>query len=111
MRFLFTAAALGLLAVPALPSSGADAQSWRYGRGDREVRQELRECRRELRRADSRREYRRELRECRRELRDARRDYYDGWHDRRWYGRGNRHYRDRYRDRYWWDGRRWRSRW
>ena len=43
--------------------------------------------------------------------RDARRDHYDGWHDRRWYGRGNRHYRDRYRDRYWWDGRRWRSRW
>lgn len=104
MRIVLAAAALGLLAIPALPSSAADAQRWR---GDREVRQELRECRRELRRADSRREYRRELRECRRELREARRDQYRYRHDRRWYGRGNRYYRDRY----WWDGRRWRSRW
>lgn len=45
----------------------------------RDVRQEQRECRRELRKADSRREYNRELRECRREInrevRDDRREY------------------------------------
>ena len=77
-----------------------------YGYGNRgEVRQEQRECRRELRRADSRREYRRELRECRREIAAARRGY-----DRdRWdYDRGRRYgYRDRGR---YWDGYRWRNR-
>ena len=104
MRMLFAAAALGLLAIPALPSSDADAQGWRHHRGDREVRQELRECRRELRRADSRREYRRELRECRREIAEARRDWRREWHhDRRWYGH--------HRGRRFWDGWRWRYVW
>ena len=75
---------LGLVAV-ALPTVGASAQ--RYGHGynnNREVRQERRECRRELRRADNRREYYRELRECRRELARAKR--IGKWHnwDRRW---------------------------
>jgi hypothetical protein len=43
----------------------------------------MRECRRELRRADSRWEYRRELRECRRELAQARRGdrYHRGYRD------------------------------
>ncbi len=98
MRFLILAAALGAVA---LPATAASAQSWRggYYNHQRDVRQEVRECRRELRRADSRREYRRELRECRREISHARRDR---WDDRRGY---------RYapnRGRYW-DGYRWRS--
>lgn len=87
------------LAAALVPVTGASAQY--YGRGygyDRAVRQEQRECRRELRRADSRREYRRELRECRREIREARRD---SRHDR-W---DRRHDRGRY-----WDGYRWRNR-
>ena len=109
MRIFVLAAALGAVA---LPAGAASAQSWGWGGGyrhhggDREYRQELRECRRELRRADSRREYRRELRECRRELRDAQRygryDRYDGY-------RGHR-YRPHYSNRYW-DGYRWRYRW
>jgi hypothetical protein len=77
--------ALGLVAT-ALPTVAADAQRYGYGRGDnnREVRQERRECRRELRRAESRREYYRELRECRRELARAQRsNRWDRW-DQRW---------------------------
>ena len=62
------------------------------------MRREERECRRELRRADSRWEYRRELRECRREINAARRGYRNGY------------YRDRYRDGRYWDGYRWRNR-
>jgi hypothetical protein len=113
MRIFVLAAALGAVA---LPAGAASAHDWRWGggyrdHGDREYRQELRECRRELRRADSRREYRRELRECRRELREAERySYYD---------RGYDYYRPRYRTyRYqpsypgrYWDGYRWRYRW
>jgi hypothetical protein len=76
--------AIGLIAT-ALPMAGVDAQ--RYGRGyhnNREVRQERRECRRELRRAENRREYYRELRECRRELARAQRSgHWQHW-DRRW---------------------------
>ena len=70
---------------------GGYGHGYGYGRGHRgrEVRQELRECRRELRRADSRWEYRRELRECRRELAEARRD-----------GRYGYRYDDRRYDRY-----------
>ena len=89
MRKLLIAPA-GLAAV-VLPSA-ASAQGryypqppYAYGHYDRDVAREMRECRRELRRADSRREYRRELRECRREIRRAeRRD-------------GRRYYGDRYR--------------
>jgi hypothetical protein len=80
------------LAVPALPVAAA-AQPYGYGGGNNEVRRELRECNRELRRADSRWEYQRELRECRREVAQARREA------RRWNGRG--HYRnDGYRGQY-----------
>ncbi|WP_147276228.1 hypothetical protein [Sphingomonas aracearum] len=70
---------LTLLSVAA-PMASVDAQS----RRNREVRSEQRECRRELRRAESRREYNRELRECQRELSNARRS--GNWHnwDRRW---------------------------
>lgn len=89
------------LAATLIPVAGASAQPYgrAYGYHQRDVRQEMRECRRELRHADSRREYDRELRECRREIAQARRDSY-GW-DR--YGRNDR--RDRY-----WDGYRWRDR-
>lgn len=83
MRMLILAAAIGAVALP----TAANAQ-WRgghYGHNNREVRQEQRECARELRRADSRREYRRELRECRREIAEARRDRWDDRRDRRRY--------------------------
>ncbi len=100
MRMLLIAAA-GLAAV-ALPSA-ASAQGryypqppYAYGHYDRDVAREMRECRRELRRADSRREYRRELRECRREIRRAQRD---DRYDRR--GRYDRRYRYDRRDRRW----------
>ena len=74
--------ALGQIAA-SLPVASATAQRYGY-HNNREVRQERRECRRELRRADNRREYYRELRECRRELARARRSgHWDRW-DRRW---------------------------
>lgn len=102
MRILLIAAAIGTVGLTALPLSAAEAQ-WRgggYGHHNNDVARERRECRRELRRADSRREYRRELAECRREIARARyEDRYDRY-DRRGY-RG-----DRYRD-----GRRYRDRW
>ena len=102
MRKLILAAGLAV-AASVIPLSGASAQYRGYGydRGnheghyDRDVRQEYRECRRELRRADSRREYARELRECRREIARARYDSRYG----------------RYSDRYRYDDRRRRDRW
>ena len=105
MRIFVLAATIAAAAF--VPLSGASAQSWRHHGGyNSEVREELRECRRELRRADSHREYRRERRECRRELREARRDdARRGWHGR---GHGNAW---GHRDRRHRDGRRWRSRW
>ena len=89
MRKLMIAAA-GLAAV-LVPVASASAQpGYGYGRGgygynnnNRDVARELRECRRELRRADSRREYQRELRECRREIARAQRDGRHGWSDGR----------------------------
>jgi hypothetical protein len=96
---------LGLAATASLLSplaaTSASAQSWRGGY-DNSVRREVRECRRELRRADSRWEYERERRECQREIARARRD---AWRDRRdWrhdrndrYGYYGRNYRDGYR--------------
>ena len=99
MRFLILAAVAGAVALP----SAAHAQYYgrgygysNYGNNNYRVRQERRECARELRRADSRREYRRELRECRREINAARNGY---------------GYRNGYRDRRYWDGYRWRNRW
>jgi len=99
MRKILIAAAVATLGTVALPMAPASAQGWYGGRHDqRSVQRELRECRRELRRADNRREYRRELRECRREIAQAQ--------------RGNRwgYYGDRGRDSRWRDGRRWRDR-
>jgi type II secretory pathway pseudopilin PulG len=91
-KILITAAAAAV-ALPVIASAPANAQ---YS-NNRNYNRELRECNRELRRADNRAEYRRELRECRREIARAR----HGYNDRGWYGR------DRHR---YWDGRRWRDR-
>ena len=88
MRILILAAAVGAVA---LPASAASAQYW--GGNDNRVRQEQRECQRELRHADSRWEYQRELRECRREIAQARREQYRRYNSRGYYG-------DRYDDRY-----------
>lgn len=102
MRFLILAAALGAVAIPATANAQYSGGGHRGYRSD--VRQEQRECRRELRHADSRREYRRELRECRREIAQARRGYDRG----RWDDRRDRGYRDD--NRRYWDGYRWRER-
>jgi hypothetical protein len=90
MKKLILATAMAAVAVP-LAATPADAQG-------RNERRELRECREELRDADTRREYRRERRECRRELRQARnRD----WRNYRRYdynrpGAGGYYYADDY---------------
>lgn len=94
MKPLLFAVSAAAVAVPVAIVTPAAAQSWEY-------RQELRECNRELRRADTRSEYRRELRECRRELRRAQRygsRYWNGYgYGYRGYGYG---YDPWYRDRY-----------
>ena len=105
MRKILIAAAVATLGTVALPMAPASAQGWYGGRHDqRSVQRELRECRRELRRADSRREYRRELRECRREIARAQRGNRYGY-----YGNRGRDWRGYDSGRYW-DGRRWRYR-
>lgn len=85
MRKLLIAAAAFTVAMPVMATS-ASAQPYGYGRGgSHEVRREQRECRRELRHAESRWEYRREMRECRREITRARRDAARDRHGyRRW---------------------------
>lgn len=100
--FLIAASAVATMAPMAMPAPALALDR-------RDVRQEQRECRRELRKADSRREYERELRECRREInrevRDNRRDRREAIRDWRrsrnydWnrYEPGyNRYYADRY---------------
>jgi hypothetical protein len=95
MRNLLIAAAATAVAVP-LAATPAAAQS-------RNTNREIRECNRELRRADSRAEYRSELRECRRELRRAERQ--DWRQYRRYdYNRTEPGYRQYYADRYYRDG-------
>jgi hypothetical protein len=97
MRKLILSAAMAALLTPFTVTS-ASAQPYGWGnRGgyDQRVQREVRECRRELRRADSRRAYEREQRECRREISQARRDDRRGW-------RGDRYdRRDRYGYRGW----------
>ena len=85
MRKLILWAAAAALLTPLVPAT-AEARPYGYGHGGyygNEVRRERNECRRELRRADSRREYQRELRECRREIARARHDRRD-WRSDRW---------------------------
>jgi len=95
MRIFVLAAAAAAMLVPA---TAATAQRWGRNDGWRDHRYEVRDCRRDLPRADTRREYRRAQRECRRDLRrvDRRSDW--NHQDRRW--RNNRY----------WDGYRWRYR-
>jgi hypothetical protein len=112
MRILVIASALAALAIPATGASAQWGNGYNrgYGNGYRnntETAQEIRECRRELRSADSRREYYRERRECQREIADARRD-----DARRGYGRYGAPYGNAwgYRDRRHRDDYRWRFR-
>ena len=98
MRKLVLAAATAACAMPVAFAAPASAQ-----RGY-ETRQEQRECRRELRRSDSRREYRRELRECRREIARAQaRDWRT--YNRYDYNSYEPGYDTYYADRYYRDGR------
>ena len=97
MRKMILAAIVGTT-VPLMAAAPADAQR-------REVRQEQRECDRELRRADNRREYRRELAECRREVRNAQRN---SRRDRNRYSRNND--QPYYADQYYRDGPNYRER-
>ena len=101
MRKLILASTVAALALP-LAAAPASAQ-----RGYNE-RQETRECRRELRSADTRREYRRERRECAREITQARREDWRRWNRYDWNRPGpNGAY---YADDYYRDGRYYRTR-
>lgn len=91
MKPLMIAVSAAAIALPVAVATPAAAQSWEY-------RQELRECNRELRRADTRAEYRRELRECRRELRRAQR-YDSRYRNSRYYDPYGSRYYDSYRSR------------
>jgi len=104
--FLIAASAAAVLTPVAVPTAALALDR-------RDVRDEQRECRRELRNADNRREYNRELRECRREInrevRDNRRDRREAARDwRRYssydYNRYEPGYNRYYADRYYRDG-------
>lgn len=92
MRKLMLGALAAALLAPVLPATAEARPSYGSGYGNHgygnQVQRERQECRRELRRADSRREYRRELRECRREIsrsrdnRNWRHDRRGSWNDR-----------------------------
>ena len=97
MSKLILAATAAAVALPVAVSAPAAAQNRNYNR-------ELRECNRELRRADSRAEYRQELRECRRELRRAQNQDWRQW-SRYDYNRYDPRYGNYYADRYYRDGR------
>ena len=97
MNRMILAAATIAVASPIALAAPAAAQRTNYQR-------ELRECNRELRRADSRAEYRNQLRECRRELRQAQRQDWRRW-SRYDYNRYEPGYRGYYADRYYRDGR------
>ena len=105
MRKLIMGAAMAALLAPfAVTSAAAQPHGWgNRGGHDNRVQREVRECRRELRRADSRREYLRERRECNREIAQARRDGRREWrHDSRRDWRNDRYGRDtRYSYRGW----------
>lgn len=92
MNRLILAATAVAVASPMAFAAPASAQGYNE-------RREIRECNRELRRADSRAEYRQELRECRRELRRAQNQDWRryGRYDYNRYEPGyNRYYADRY---------------
>ena len=96
-RMILAAATLAVVSPIALAAPAEAQNRNNYNR-------ELRECNRELRRADSRVEYRQELRECRRELRRAQtRDYRQ--YNRYDYNRYERGYNSYNAERYYRDGR------
>ena len=97
MNRMILAATAFAVASPIALAAPADAQNRNYNR-------ELRECNRELRRADSRAEYRKELRECRRELRRAQRQDWRQYSRYDW-NRYQPGYNAYYADRYYRDGR------
>ena len=99
MNRMILAASAFAVAAPMAIAAPAAAQSRNYN-------QEVRECNRELRRADSRAEYRAELRECRRELRQAQRQDARNWqrYSRYDYNRYEPGYNRYYADRYYRDG-------
>jgi hypothetical protein len=87
-KLIMTAAAAAALLSP-LAATSASAQPYGYGyRGgyDDRVQHEVRECHRDLRRADNRWEYERARRDCGREIAQARRDAWrhDRWRDSRY---------------------------
>ena len=94
-RIILASAAIAV-AAPVLVAAPAAARS--------NQQRELRECNRELRRADSRAEYRRELRECRREISRAKAQDWRRY-SRFDYNRYEPGYRAYYADRYYRDGR------
>lgn len=96
-RLILAAATLAVASPIALAAPAAAQNRNNYNR-------ELRECNRELRRADTRAEYRRELRECRRELRRAQNQDWRRY-SRYDYNRYEPGYRTYYADRYYRDGR------
>lgn len=100
MNRMILAATAFAVVTPMAVAAPAAAQSSNY-------RQQVRECNRELRRADSRAEYRAELRECRRELRRAQRQDARNWerYNRYDYNRYEPGYNRYYADRYYRDGR------
>jgi hypothetical protein len=92
MKPLVLAATAAAVAAPVALATPATAQSRNYNR-------EVRECNRELRKADSRAEYRREYRECQRELAKAKRQdwrRYSRYDYNRVEPGYNRYYADRY---------------
>ncbi len=100
MKPLLLAAGAVALTSPLTLAAPAEAQNRNYN-------QQVRECNRDLRRADSRAEYRRELRQCQRDLQRAQRQDARDWrrysaYDYNRYEPGQRHY---YADRYYRDGR------
>jgi hypothetical protein len=74
MRNLFLAAALGAVALSAVP---ADASNNPYRDYRHDVRKARQDCRRDLRRADTWREVRDAREDCRHDMRKAQRDYRD----------------------------------
>jgi hypothetical protein len=97
MRKLILAATMAATIAPIGFAAPADAQG-------RAVRQEQRECNRELSRTRTRAQYNRELRECRREVGQAANRDWRGYRNYDWnrYENGSNAY---YADRYYRDGR------
>lgn len=96
-RMILAAATLAVASPIALATPAAAQRNNNYNR-------ELRECNRELRRADSRSEQRRELRECRRELQRAQNQDWRRY-SRYDYNRYEQGYNTYNADRYYRDGR------